>query len=248
MAVDEALLHSAATTGQLTLRIYRWAVPTLSLGYFQSYVERDGHAASRDCAVVRRTTGGGAILHDYDITYSLTGPVRDRTDQQLRGWYDWVHDAWRDALGEQGLTATRCRQTDRDRDQRFLCFERRAAGDLLLSGMKIGGSAQRRLPKAALQHGSILLRRSPAAPELPGIAELTGELVADRSVERAVDRAAASAGGELDCQAWLDSWVGRLAEVLRMTWQVGTLTAAEFELARHVEKAKFAHSVWTRRR
>lgn len=228
MAVDEALLHSAANSGQLTLRIYAWAAPTLSLGYFQTYRERDGHGPSRACAAVRRTTGGGTILHHYDITYSLTGPVRDRTDQQLPQWYDWVHDAWRDALADQGYSATRCPQTMRDREQRFLCFERRAAGDLLMAGMKIGGSAQRRLPKAALQHGSILLRQSPAAPELPGVAEL--------------------AGRELDCQAWVDNWVARLSDVLRMTWKEGALTAGEVEQARQIEQAKFAHSAWTYRR
>ncbi len=228
MAVDEALMHSAGTTGQLTLRIYEWAEPTLSMGYFQSYRARDGHLASRACKAVRRTTGGGTILHHYDITYSLTGPVRDRTDQQLHQWYDWVHDAWRDALAEQGLSASRCPQTLQDREHRFLCFERRAAGDLLLAGMKIGGSAQRRLPKAALQHGSILLRQSPAAPELPGIAEL--------------------AGRDLACQEWVESWVARLGDVLGITWQEGTLTDVEREEARRIEQAKFAHSEWTHRR
>jgi lipoate-protein ligase A len=228
MAVDEALMHSAGTTGQLTLRIYEWAEPTLSMGYFQSYRARDGHLASGACEAVRRTTGGGTILHHYDITYSLTGPVRDRTDQQLHQWYDWVHDAWRDALAEQGLTASRCPQTLRDREHRFLCFERRAAGDLLLAGMKIGGSAQRRLPKAALQHGSILLRQSPAAPELPGIAELAGRALA--------------------CQKWVESWVARLGDTLGIIWQEGTLTDGEREEARRIEQAKFAHSEWTHRR
>jgi len=228
MAVDEALLHSAGSKGQVTLRIYQWAEPTLSLGYFQPYRDRDGHVASRPCAAVRRTTGGGTILHHYDLTYSLTGPVRDRTDRQLHQWYDWVHEAWLDALAEQGLHASRCPQTLRDREPRFLCFERRAAGDLLLAGMKIGGSAQRRLPKAALQHGSILLRQSPAAPELPGVAEL--------------------AGRELACDEWVESWMARLAEVLQITWNEGPLTAGEVEQAKHIEQSKFAHSEWTHRR
>jgi lipoate-protein ligase A len=94
--------------------------------------------------------------------------------------------------------------------------------------MKIGGSAQRRLPQAALQHGSILLRQSPAAPELPGVAEL--------------------AGRELACDEWIESWVARLAETLRVTWTEGTLTAAEMGHARDIEQSKFAHSEWNHRR
>ena len=60
MAVDEALLHSCGHTGSRCLRIYAWAAPTLSLGYFQAYADRQSHRASQDCAVVRRATGGGA--------------------------------------------------------------------------------------------------------------------------------------------------------------------------------------------
>ena len=74
MALDEALLESAAERGSATLRFYRWSEPTLSLGYFQDYAERDSHAASRNCALVRRQTGGGAILHDRELTYSLAIP------------------------------------------------------------------------------------------------------------------------------------------------------------------------------
>ena len=78
MAVDEALLLDAAENGIATLRFYEWSEPTLSLGYFQRYDDRYSHAASRDCAIVRRQTGGGAILHDRELTYSLTLPASHR--------------------------------------------------------------------------------------------------------------------------------------------------------------------------
>src|SRR6185295_18138238 len=74
MAVDEALLETAATTGQATLRFYQWQEPTLSLGYFQSVADRQQHAASLDCPVVRRASGGGAILPDRELTYSVALP------------------------------------------------------------------------------------------------------------------------------------------------------------------------------
>src|SRR5688500_20216584 len=74
MAVDEALLESAALENRCTLRFYRWSEPTLSLGYFQRYEDRRQHAASLSCACVRRASGGGAILHDHELTYSLAVP------------------------------------------------------------------------------------------------------------------------------------------------------------------------------
>ena len=63
MAVDEALLESVADGGPATLRFYQWSEPTLSLGYFQPYADREQHEASRELTVVRRSTGGGALIH-----------------------------------------------------------------------------------------------------------------------------------------------------------------------------------------
>ena len=74
MAVDEALVDDAAARGTCWLRFYGWAEPTLSLGYFQGHEERLAHRPSRQCPVVRRMSGGGAILHDAEITYSLAIP------------------------------------------------------------------------------------------------------------------------------------------------------------------------------
>src|SRR5271169_4762547 len=74
MAVDEALVDDAAARHACWLRFYGWSEPTLSLGYFQGYEERLAHRPSRQCPVVRRPSGGGAILHDVEITYSLAIP------------------------------------------------------------------------------------------------------------------------------------------------------------------------------
>ena len=82
MGVDEALLMDAVENGVATLRFYQWSEPTLSLGYFQRYADREQHTASRNCAVVRRQTGGGAILHDRELTYSLALPANHRIGSQ----------------------------------------------------------------------------------------------------------------------------------------------------------------------
>jgi lipoate-protein ligase A len=105
MAVDEALLDDAAQRGVATLRFYRWSAPTLSLGYFQSLAERQSHAASRGAAVVRRLSGGGALLHDRELTYSLCLPEGHSLARQAPAVYDRMHRALIDALADRGVRA-----------------------------------------------------------------------------------------------------------------------------------------------
>src|SRR5688572_3671775 len=77
MAVDELLLEEACR-GARALRLYQWSEATLSLGYFQAAAERTEHTASRDCPLVRRASGGGAIVHHRELTYCLAMPVAER--------------------------------------------------------------------------------------------------------------------------------------------------------------------------
>jgi lipoate-protein ligase A len=186
MAVDEALLHSASQpTGRATLRFYQWSKPTLSLGYFQHHIDRNQHRASISCDLIRRTTGGGAILHDQELTYSFTTPIGNRLSNKAAQFYDLLHNSLIKALSQLGVTCEPCSCTFKIPQQKepFLCFQRRAPGDVICAGAKVGGSAQRRHRTALLQHGSVLLTKSTRAPELPGIEELTGlRISADRLI------------------------------------------------------------------
>ncbi len=65
MGLDDFMLEQAAERSRLCVRLYRWANPTLSLGYFQPYADRELHAPSANLDVVRRATGGGAIVHHH---------------------------------------------------------------------------------------------------------------------------------------------------------------------------------------
>ncbi len=191
MAVDETLFRTVAATGRPTLRFYEWERPTMSLGYFQRAADRQQHLASREAELVRRLSGGGAILHDQELTYSLVLPATHRLAQDTQALYDAVHRSILDSLGaflHQGQSPWQMFLNDQPTelaaaDEPLLCFQRRALGDILLrstaSGTeapthKIVGSAQRRRRGAVLQHGSILLAASPLAPELLGIAGITG--------------------------------------------------------------------------
>jgi lipoate-protein ligase A len=182
MALDEQMLARAAISHHPLLRVYRWARPTLSLGYFQRAVDRSSNPESLNIELVRRSTGGGAIVHHYDWTYSLAIPTlelnRDWGLGASHALYDVVHSA---VVGWLIRYAVPARQADEAdvriaNNRRFLCFERRSVGDIVAAGYKIMGSAQRRSRGALLQHGSLLLSRSPHAPSLPGIAELAAEV------------------------------------------------------------------------
>jgi lipoate-protein ligase A len=185
MALDEALLEAAGQRGVCTLRFYRWSAATVSLGYFQSVADRGCHPASRACPLVRRQTGGGAIVHDHESTYSFAAPAGSPLAVNAMSLYGAVHGALVDALASLGIHA-RIHDggtgSPGDRES-FLCFLRRAPGDVLLGDAKIAGSAQRRRRGALLQHGSLILRTSPAAPEVPGLWDLTDRSTGPRLSE-----------------------------------------------------------------
>ena len=91
MAVDEALLAATSETSEPTLRFYQWQRPTISLGYFQPYIARDQHPASNHADIVRRLSGGGAIVHDDEITYSLALPAAHPFARNTQSLYDAIH-------------------------------------------------------------------------------------------------------------------------------------------------------------
>lgn len=177
MAIDEAMLESAAAIGQPTLRWYAWSKPTLSLGYFQSWSDRPTMLAP--LTTVRRLSGGGAILHDQEATYSLVIPNhRDHAEirELVRGLHGFVAD-WLNAVSPRQVTARLHEGRPKPpSEEPFLCFQRRAASDLVLDAgdddHKILGSAQRSRSGVLLQHGSILLSASDHAPMLRGINDL----------------------------------------------------------------------------
>jgi lipoate-protein ligase A len=163
MARDEHLLASPEFR-PAALRLYAWSTATISLGYFQRYDDLS-HLDERLRAlpVVRRATGGGAILHDRELTYCLVVdgslPVAHQAPAAL---YTLVHGVWRDVLAAAGISTELAPDElpfPSPRTGPFFCFERPGRTDLLLLGRKLLGSAQRRTAGRVLQHGSLLLGR-----------------------------------------------------------------------------------------
>jgi lipoyl(octanoyl) transferase len=164
MSRDESLLLAVgAGTSPPTLRLYGWAAPTISLGYFQCFEEYESLAApAGGLPVVRRTTGGGAILHDRELTYALIVPASSRlVHGNPNRLYELAHDALIACLAELGVSAQRSDVDDGSGASKgpFFCFARRHRYDVVIGGDKLAGSAQRRSGDAILQHGSIVSER-----------------------------------------------------------------------------------------
>ncbi|GAB4132414.1 MAG: hypothetical protein Kow0040_13110 [Thermogutta sp.] len=105
MAADEWLLHATSETGGGCLRLYRWEPATLSLGYFQSAEELSAHPLGNALPVVRRLSGGGAIVHHHEWTYALTLPIEHPLAQDRLALYGGVHRTLVKLLTNLGLSA-----------------------------------------------------------------------------------------------------------------------------------------------
>ena len=190
MAADAAALDAAAAGGPPSVRWYRWSEPTLSLGHFQKAVPPDAPAG---LPVVRRLSGGGAIVHDRDWTYCVCVPADHPLARPPDRLYRAVHGAVIEALAAAGVTAMLRGDGRAGRDDTFLCFARQDPRDVLVRGGKVLGSAQRRRRGAVMQHGSLLLAASGHVPHLAGLRELCGvdDAAAGRIVRDAAGRIAA---------------------------------------------------------
>jgi len=167
MALDQALLESvSAGISEPVLRFYRWAPAAVTIGYAQPSRTVNLAACRRlGIDVVRRCTGGRAVLHGDEVTYSLIAPERGASfPADILGSYRRIADALLDALDDLGLQATL--SPGRERHTASLryssaCFITPSSYELVYDGCKITGSAQKRNGSAFLQHGSIPLMLDP---------------------------------------------------------------------------------------
>lgn len=163
LAVDLALLHGQQQGSPPTLRLYRWQQPTISLGAGQRVPpELVSRWRAHGLAVVRRPTGGRAVLHGYDLTYSVTAGVAAGFPPDPSGVYREITAALQRGLARLGLPVTPAPRLLQNRRPRVLnCFACLTPGDLLCQGRKLCGSAQIWQEMAFLQHGSLLLTPPP---------------------------------------------------------------------------------------
>ncbi|HJZ57323.1 MAG TPA: biotin/lipoate A/B protein ligase family protein [Gemmataceae bacterium] len=215
MAADEALLESAAGLGVASLRFYAWSEPTLSLGYFQPATARSEVPNLNRLAWVRRSTGGAAIVHHDELTYAIALPPGVTWQPKGESWICRFHHVLQAVLADHGIRSRAVVCGEEKQLGEVLCFLHQTAGDVLIDGSKVAGSAQRKMRGALLQHGSILLGRSALAPQLPGIRELSGktDLTREALAHGLCRQFAANTGWVIEEDDWTAAESARIPEI-----------------------------------
>ncbi len=233
MAADECLAEEAIALGGPVVRLYGWTATTVSLGAFQPVAEARSEPAIAEAPLVRRPSGGGAIVHGSDLTYAAAVPKQHPLGGRPQAFYTAFHAALIAALAEWGVVARLWKPEEPDPragTNSFFCFDRRAEGDVVASrpgaapaadDPKIMGSAQRRLAGAVVQHGSLLVRSAPGvgpAARHPGLADLWGSAVdpgAEHLAIRWLEQVAHGLGGQIVARAepFTDGREDRIAQL-----------------------------------
>jgi lipoate-protein ligase A len=157
MSLDVGLMDRARKTGEAVFRVYGWSRPTLSFGRHESVRGRFNPEMLQveNVGAVRRPTGGRVLLHDHEVTYSVTAPAPEQ--ELLRDSYRRINAILVAALSRLGVRVAEASAAQPRRPGGAACFAEPSAGELVVDGRKLVGSAQLRDHGALLQHGSILV-------------------------------------------------------------------------------------------
>ncbi len=240
MALDEALLRRAARTGGTFYRIYSWASPTVSLGRNQparGCYDLD-LASARRIAFVRRPTGGRAILHSREITYSVAASIFSHGS--LSESYRTINRLLLEALRTLGVDAREAEPSTRAPVPSLApCFAAPVAGELVARGRKLVGSAQVREGDALLQHGSILV-------------EDDQDLLTELLVHRETSAPPTSVRALIGRSITVPEFAGALASAVTahdgLPPQLMELDEALLDDVRSLLRTRYALTAWTWRR
>ena len=254
MAIDEAILEFCATGEQLpTLRLYAWDPVCLSLGFAQKGSEADQAAlGARGWNLVRRPTGGRAILHTDELTYSVAGSIHEpRLAGGVLESYQRLSIALLAALQQLKIPAEAQPLVHTPADTAAkgpVCFETPSNYEIVVSGKKLIGSAQARRAEGVLQHGSL-----PLQGDLTRIVKVL-HFEDDTSREEAAARLLARAitvedilKKPLEWSEAANALVAAFRTVLQIDFEEAELSPAEFERANDLARPKYRHPNWTYR-
>ncbi|MFQ5428122.1 MAG: biotin/lipoate A/B protein ligase family protein [Thermodesulfobacteriota bacterium] len=234
MAADEALLRSASLDRDFrpVLRLYGWAEPTVSLGYLQ----KAAPFANAGLPVVRRITGGRALLHDSEFTYAvIAGADNPLYSMGIAGCYSTISRAIVLTLREFGIEADFSRPSSPTAYRKSrACFASSARYEVLLEGKKIAGSAQRRLKGGVLQHGSIIFGLD---------RELWGRIFG-REVPGQTATVSQSCTVDVDKELFGQVFVEKVSEALKASFVLAGFTEAEESLKRRLIAEKYSRKEW----
>ena len=254
MAADEAILeHIHRGESKPTLRLYAWNPPCLSLGHAQAFKDVDvERLRARGWDVVRRLTGGRAILHTDELTYSGTGSAEEPI---LAGGvlesYNRLARALLYAMRELDLPVEIKEDAGHAANATYpnpVCFEVPSTYEITVNGKKLIGSAQARKKEGVLQHGSL--------PLTGDLARICDALAFEDGPARrdAKDRLLARAA-TVESVSGVETGWGRAAQAfvhgfeagLGIRFEGGEMSESERQRADELVKEKYAHPAWTER-
>jgi lipoate-protein ligase A len=256
MAVDEAILEHIGRGDSLpTLRLYAWDPACLSLGQAQPIADVDSaRLQARGWEVVRRLTGGRAILHTDELTYSVTGSTEEPV---LAGGvlesYNRLAQALLLAVKDLGLAvemkdAQRVGHASSVTHANPVCFEVPSSYEITVGGKKLIGSAQARKKEGVLQHGSL-----PLTGDLTRICQalvFENESSRENASARLLRRATtveSALGGALAWETAAQAFVRAFEAQLELCFERGELSGSESGRAEELVEEKYSHPSWTER-
>ncbi len=264
MAVDESILeHIGRGEAVPTLRLYAWNPPCLSLGHAQSFSDVDIHRLKqRGWEVVRRATGGRAILHTDELTYSVIAPSNEPSvEGSILESYNRLAQAllfavknlelpveMKEGVTQDVVLTGEAVSKDGILRNNPVCFEVPSTYEITVDGKKLIGSAQARKKEGVLQHGSL-----PLTGDLTRICQalvFENESAREQASQRLLQRATtveSALGVEISWEKAAQAFVHAFEAQLGLSFERGELSASESERAEELVKEKYAHPAWTER-
>jgi lipoate-protein ligase A len=249
MAIDEAILqsHHMLQTPP-TLRLYQWQKPTLSIGYFQK-IDRDIDIETlkkSGVELVRRSTGGRAVLHHQELTYSVV-LVEDypKMPKGVTESYRYLSQGLVKALEYLDIPCELAFKAEKTKNLSPACFDTPSQYELLVQGKKIIGSAQVRKQGAVLQHGSIPLELN--IDLLFSLLRFRNDSIQERMKQRFAEKAIAlnEVNGKNYAIAEIqEAAINGFSEALSIKLEHQSLMPEEIALAEDLVKNKFESYEW----
>jgi lipoyl(octanoyl) transferase len=252
MAIDEAILYTVSHEQQLpTVRLYAWQPFCLSLGYGQRVRDADATRLQKNgWDIVRRPTGGKAILHGDELTYSVALPIQHPLAQgDVVSSYRRISDALLCALQQLGLSPQSEQQAKGNRDLGAVCFEVPSHYEITVDGRKLIGSAQVRRKDGILQHGTL-----PLWGDIARICEAlyyVDETERENAKQHVRDRATtleSVLGIALTYDQVAQAFADGFAQTFNITWAHGDLSQAEQHMAHDLQHTHYDNPDWTYKR
>jgi lipoate-protein ligase A len=241
MAVDEYLFHSLGGEPRTVVRFYQWARPTVSLGYSQAVekVADIDFCRHHGIDIVRRMTGGKLVLHDKEITYSISSSDTAAFSTTLAESYRLISNGLIHGLEKMGLRARLAGEAPATyRRGRLPCFSHAARDEIEIDGRKIIGSAQKRVGTRFLQHGSIPLEASADSLQKVAATGDEAELILLTSLSEAVGR-------PVSFDWAVGHFVQGLAEYFRVNFRPMDFTDEERQAILRIQREKYDNPLWT---